>query len=124
MCDVWFPGVYWSCIISNLAIILQICKYPAKAKARISRLSSKEAALANVPFQRTESTTFDAGSSSHNGVSADWLNRQQRSLQTSAPFGAQKRGPSGTNDAEAPMKKPKTAYMPKLGSLSTANYRR
>lgn len=120
MCDVRFPR--YSLALYNVPIILQICRYPAKAKARISRLSSDEAALTNVPFQRTESTTSVAGSSSHNGMPTDWQNRQQqRPLQARAPFGAQKRGPSA-EDGEAPTKKSKTVYMPKLGSLWTAIY--
>jgi PAB1-binding protein PBP1 len=111
MCDV---SIHRACICADVAITLQICKYPDKTKARISRLSSGEAARANVPFSRTGSTT-------ENGASARSTsrqnNQQQRSLQTPTSFGAQKRRSDAEGDGRPVTKKPKAAHMQMLGRL-------
>jgi hypothetical protein len=103
---------HWPCIIADVAIVQQLCKYPDKTKARIGRLSSDEAALSNVPYSRTPIVS-DTGSMS--GISADL---RQRVPQERTSFGAQKRR-SSAEDAEgsgiAPTKKPKTASVPMLG---------
>ena len=107
-------------LIGNWRFTLQVCKYSAKTKARITRLSSNEAALANVPFSRTTATISDAASSSRSRLAADCRNSERQLSLRAGPSSlvAQKRGlgfedPGGSNQGTT--KRPKKACVPVLG---------
>ncbi|KDR82966.1 hypothetical protein GALMADRAFT_220967 [Galerina marginata CBS 339.88] len=89
-----------------------VCKYPEKTQARITKLSSRQQAIANAPPSRPSSINSVAPPGRQEGFNANEYRRQEGSLSTRASFGAQKR--PATDFVESSTKKPKVSLAPLL----------